>query len=249
MRARVSIMTTAAALALGTSAVAAPVAAALSGTASLSPNVPRKLAALKLAAGSLAQESSLPTGLTLTLQKGFAAVAVGSAASCTVAELDAAPDNQCPAASEVGTGAITVTPAQNLFGVTGSIPLALSFYRVSSQQAGCAASVGVAYQLVENKDDRLLNWSEGHGLGNLCAADGGVQLSFPSNSLPTYAYVSNDTPMIVNHVSLDLGTAAGAAGGLWRTPATCTKSREWSGSLAFAFAATTQQLPLKLACK
>ncbi|MGO9754849.1 MAG: hypothetical protein ACLP22_25880 [Solirubrobacteraceae bacterium] len=244
MRRNVSTLSLLSALTLAAGLLLAPVASAMSGSGSLRANTPRTVSTLKLNVVSLATESTLPAGMTLTLQKGFSSLAPGAAASlCTPAEMF---DNLCPSASMVGTGSETVTPHQGLLGATGSISVGLSFYLGAAQLPGCAATVDVVMQLVHNVSDELLNWAPGHGIGNLCAHRGGVRLSFPS--LPTYAYVSDNTPMTVNALSISLGSAAGAVAGLWRNPASCPKSGKWTGSLAFAFSSAGLQLPFTLAC-
>ncbi len=246
MRRNVSSLAWLAALALAASALLATAAWAMSGSETLHPNTPRKVSTVKLQVTSLPAESTLPAGMTLTLQKGFSAVAGGAAASlCTTTQAASPEGNQCPAASEIGTGSETVTPDPPLFGATGSLTLGLSFYLGPSEQAGCAATVDVIAKVASN--DSLLSWPPGHGIGNLCAHSGGVRISFPS--LPSYAYQTTGSTIIVNALSISLGTASGAVTGPWRNPSSCPRSRVWTGSLGLAFASSSAQLPLKLACR
>lgn len=101
--------------------------------------------------------------------------------------------------------------------------------------------------VVKNTNDLVLAWPAASGTGSVCAHNGGLQLSV--TGLPTYAYLSNFTPMTINKLALTLGASTGALTGPWRSPSTCPKARTWSGSAGFTFSASTVQAPFTVACK
>lgn len=246
MRRNAQLLACLSALTMAAAAALAPAASALSGSGSLTPNTPKKVTTLKLKAASLPTEGTLPSAMTITLQKGFAGIVGGSATSfCTPVQAASPFGNQCPAASQIGSGTEVVTPTPALFGATGAITLGLSFYMVPAQQAGCSASVAVIVKVLGN--DALLAWSPGNDTGNLCPHAGGVQLSFPG--MPTYAYKASGSTMTINSLSIKLGTTAGAVTGPFKSPASCPKARKWTGSLALAFGSPHVNLPLTFACR
>ncbi len=217
-------------------------------SASLTPNKQGKLTKLTLDAVTLPTESSLPTGFTLTLQKGFAPIARGGSSLCATNQESAM---LCPPASLIGTGSLTVSPAHSVFGIAGpTFSVGLSFYLGAPQQAGCTGTVDVVYHVAK---DVSLNLPSAQDAGNLCATgSGAAQISF--TSLPTYAYNLAYTPMAIDQLSLSLGSTTGAVTGPWRTPSSCPKSHAWNGSAALAFDSpgatpSAVTLPFQLACK
>ena len=97
----------------------------LAARGSLSPNTPKKVSKLTLSVVNVPTQTMLPTGMTLTLQKGFTP-SIGGAASLCTAALEAS--NGCPTSSLIGTGTETVTPTQGIFGLGGALPLSLKVY-------------------------------------------------------------------------------------------------------------------------
>jgi hypothetical protein len=231
---------------------AALAAVAVKGSGSLSSKTPRQGSGLNVNTGPFPSGATLPSAMSFTLQKGFSTSSSHGVAN-SVATFCATSDenvNNCPAASEIGSGTMQVTPNGNLFGTTGEFPVSLTFFAAQPTQSGCPASVDLVVTLIKNSSDQVLAFPTEHAIGNLCTHGGGVQISFPS--LPDYSYYTQGTSITVSNLTASFkssNTVGGKVKSLISNPPSCPKAKKWTGAVSLTLSGGPATAPLKLACK
>jgi hypothetical protein len=159
-------------------------------TSTVTPNTPKSGSTVQINGSAFGtSSSSLPTSITVQLQKGFTTSvnAAGTADSvstlCTASEESG---NTCPAASQVGQGSATATISPSILGLS-SVPINLTFFLGPPRQSGCQATAVVVFK--PSGTGLAAEIPEESTIGDVCKQGGGVSVSFAN--LPTY---SSDLP-------------------------------------------------------
>jgi len=238
---------------------AAGTATAQSGTAAtvLTPSTVSSGSALSIAITGISGFSGLPSSVALTLQPGFTSSIKSVSALCTSTQSGS---NGCPAASQIGTGAVGVS----FFGSPTTVLLKL--YLGDPIQPGDIASVILSGSL----DGINLTVS-----GRLFVPPGGglelLLSSFPSepvtlDALSVSMYASRTvTKTIITRVTKTVFTGKGkhrhkhkvhkkvkkkikTVYSAITNPSTCTSTGAWTGTAIFTYSSGTDQLPLTAIC-
>ncbi len=238
--------------------------AAVSGTvtASVTPNKPKAGSSIQATASNFTPTSSLPTSLTITLQKGFTTAvdkrnrADSVKVLCTPAQESS---DACPTESQVGQGSASVTVSGALPPTSITQAINLTFFLGEAPAASkCPASVDAVFQSA--------SLGTQHAIGTLCRYQGGLQLSF--TNLPSYStLIPSGFTVALNKLTIAAGaftiTTTKKKGKrhrkarhkkvrnyLLNNPAKCPSSGAWSGSFSIAFGASgTTTQPISLACQ
>ncbi|WP_205696515.1 hypothetical protein [Conexibacter sp. SYSU D00693] len=132
----------------------------------LEPHTPASATTVSVAVdGAKLDQSRLPKGFTLTVQRGFAFDARAVAQRCSAAQADA---HQCPAASQVGTGRATAA-VQTLLG-TSDVQAELAAYLTDPVRSGDLAGVALTIRVPS------FGVTVGATARILRTADGGLEL-------------------------------------------------------------------------
>jgi hypothetical protein len=253
-------------IALGAAGVA--VAAGPTITTSVKPNKPKKGSSIVLSASGFSG-SSLPSSLTVTLQKGFTTstdrrnIANSTKVLCTTTQEN---NESCPQDSQIGQGTATGAVTGPIIG-TASVPFRLTFFLGQGPAASnCPATVEVVF----TSESSTFPLAQQHAIGNLCKHAGGLQLAF--SSLPTYASsIPAGYTATLQQLTVNLGSSTTSKVKvkkrvrrhgrtvtktvtkvvkhfLLNNPGTCPASRTWTGSLTIGFSTGPVTEPLTIAC-
>lgn len=220
----------------------------------LTPNTVSAASALAVAVTGLTG-SGLPSSVDLQLQPGFASSAKSVSVLCTASQSSS---NTCPAASQVGTGAVGVT----LFGTPVVVPLKL--YLGNPSQAGDIASVILIGSLAGNNltvSGRLFVPAQG-GLELLLTGFPSVPVTLTSLGISVQASqtvtktVTTTTTKFVyrgkgkhrhkHKVKHKVKKTTKTVSSAITNPSTCTGM--WTGTATFAYPSGANAVPLSATC-
>jgi hypothetical protein len=240
--------------------------AAVSGTvtASVTPSTPKAGSSIQATASNFTPASTLPTSLTITLQKGFTTAvdrrnrADSVKVLCTPTQES---NDACPTESQVGQGSANATVSGALPGTAVTEAINLVFFLGEAPAAStCPAGVDVVF--------KGNGFPTEHAIGTLCRYQGGLQLSF--SNLPTYSsLIPSGFTVTLNRLRIAAGASTTTrttkrvkrhghttrkvtqtVHHLLNNPSSCPTSGAWSGSFSVTFGSSgTDTQPLTLACR
>jgi hypothetical protein len=159
-------------------------------TSKVTPKTPGKGSTLQVRTGAFPPTNTLPTSMTIDVQKGFATgtnkrgTADSTHELCTAAQETS---NQCPVDSSIGQGNASVTFNPELPGATGAVPVSIELFLGRPRHNNCPATVLFVLAVQSTTTDAALAAlaPAESAVGDLCKKNGGLEINFPN--LPTFS--------------------------------------------------------------